>query len=77
MMFDTQNYEGLFPCEQRLFSRPFWPYSLHTFSLVSLVKKYATCKAKMVFQKAFVHVETDLHSFSRPIINFFYNKCGK
>ena len=51
MMFDSQNYEGLFPREQRLFSRPFWPYSLHTFSLVSLVKKYATCKAKMAFKK--------------------------
>ena len=77
MMFDPQNYECLIPSEQRLFSRPFWPYSLHTFSLVSLVKKYATCKAKIALKKAFVHLETDVHSFSRPIINFFYNECGK
>ena len=77
MMFDSQNYERLFPREQRLFSRPFWPYSLHTFSLVSLVKKYATCKAKIALKKAFVHLETDVHSFSCPIINFFYNECGK
>ena len=63
MMFDSQNYERLFPREQRLFSRPFWPYSLHTFSLVSLVKKYATCKAKIALKKAFVHEETDVHSF--------------
>ena len=77
MMFDSQNYERLFPREQRLCSRPFWPYSLHTFSLVSLVKKYATCKAKIALKKAFVHLETDLHSFLCPIINFFYNECGK
>ena len=77
MMFDSQNYERLFPREQRLFSRPFWPYSLHTFSLVSLVKKYATCKAKIALKKAFVHLETDIHSFSCPIINAFYNECGK
>ena len=63
--------------EQRLFSRPFWPYSLHTFSLVSLVKKYATCKAKMAFQKAFISRESDVHCFSDPIINAFYNECGK
>ena len=74
---DPQNYEGLFPREQRLFSRPFWPYSLHTFSLVSLVKKYATCKAKMAFQKAFISRESDVHCFSDPIINAFYNECGK
>ena len=63
--------------EQRLFLRPFWPYSLHTFSLVSLVKKYATCKAKMAFQKAFISRESDVHCFSDPIINTFYNECGK
>ena len=77
MMFDPQNYECLIPSEQRLFSRPFWPYSLHTFSLVSLVKKYATCKAKMAFQKAFISLESDVHCFSDPIINAFYNECGK
>ena len=49
--------------EQRLFERPFWPYKLHTFSRVKRVKKYATSKAKMALKKAFVHEETDVHSF--------------
>ena len=71
MMFDPQNYECLIPSEQRLFSRPFWPYSLHTFSLVSLVKKYATCKAKMAFQKAFVHGNLTFIVFLIPSLTFF------
>ena len=57
--------------EQRLFLRPFWPYSLHTFSLVSLVKKYATCKAKMAFQKAFVHGNLTFIVFLIPSLTFF------
>ena len=57
--------------EQRLFSRPFWPYSLHTFSLVSLVKKYATCKAKMAFQKAFVRGKQPFIVFRVPSLTFF------
>ena len=41
------------------------------------MKKYATCKAKMAFQKAFISRESDIHCFSDPIINAFYNECGK
>ena len=77
MMFDSQNYERLFPREQRLFSRPFWPYSLHTFSLVSLVKKYATCKAKMAFQKAFVHGNQTFIVFRVPSLTFFIMNVEK
>ena len=63
--------------EQRLFLRPFWPYSLHTFSLVSLVKKYATCKAKMAFQKAFVHGNLTFIVFLIPSLTFFIMNVEK
>ena len=75
-----KNYERQFPSEQRLFSRLFWPYKLHTFSRVKRVKKYATSKAKMALKKAFVHEETDVHSFESQtsLTNFLINvehKC--
>ena len=63
--------------EQRLFLRPFWPYLLHTFSLVSLVKKYATCKAKMAFQKAFVHGNLTFIVFLIPSLTFFIMNVEK
>ena len=41
----TQNYECQILMEKRPFFKAKWPYSLQIFSLVSLVKKSATCKA--------------------------------
>ena len=36
-----------------------------------------TCKGHLAFQKATISLENDIHSFLCPIINFFYNECGK
>ena len=51
------------PCECGLFSRSQWPYSLHIFSLVSLVKKCATCKAIVTFQRGPIHTESTFTVF--------------
>ena len=80
MMVDPQNYEHHFPMKFWPFFKTKWPLLVVFCSLVSLVKKYATSKAKMALKKAFVHEETDVHSFESQtsLTNFLINvehKC--
>ena len=68
------------PCECGLFSRSQWPYSLHIFSLVSLVKKCATCKAIVTFQRGPIHTESTFtvfffHSLTYITINVRHIHC--
>ena len=60
---EQKNLWKLNPCECGLFSRSQWPYSLHIFSLVSLVKKCATCKAIVTFQRGPIHTESTFTVF--------------
>ena len=77
MILYTQNYEWQILVNKRPFFKAKWPYSLHIFSLVSLVKKYATCKPIWPFKKAVYSHGSTIHSFFCPIIHFFLNECGK
>ena len=77
MILYTQNYERQILVNKRPFFKAKWPYSLHIFSLVSLVKKYATCKPIWPFKKAVYSHGSTIHSFFCPIIHFFNNECGK
>ena len=77
MILYTQNYERQILVNKQPFFKAKWPYSLHIFSLVSLVKKYATCKPIWPFKKAVYSHGSTIHSFFCPIIHFFYNECGK
>ena len=77
MILYTQNYERQILVNKQPFFKAKWPYSLHIFSLVSLVKKYATCKPIWPFKKAVYSHGSTIHSFFCPIIHFFNNECGK